>query len=141
MKNAKNIFTALFLLISISAFAKNDIPSVIAKINKPLTAYINAVTKGKITGLSEHLDPSVKNNISTNEKLITLNKSEFLSQIKHSENIEQNCTSSYEILETSANQAIIKIQLKYVNFIKNNIVTLNNTDKGWKITNISTSFE
>lgn len=141
MKNAKNLFAGLLLILSVSAFAKDDSPSVMGKIGTTLTAYINALNHGNIKGLNNYLDASVKCSISAHQRLISMNKSELMEYFQKAENIDQNCKTTYEILESSATQALVKVSQKYEIFTKKNILTLNNTEKGWKITNISTTFE
>ena len=43
-------------------------------------------------------------------------------------------------LESNANIAIVKVDMKYSDFTRSNYVTIANTGNGWKITNVYSTF-
>ena len=139
MKTLQTLTTALLIAFSSFAFADGPDASKL-KMDYALNAYINALSSGSIKGLAEVLDKDVKYTISRGEGIVTLNRSQILELFKSYENIEQNCTTTQSIIEAGDNQTIVKINMKYEAFSKVNFVTLNNTPKGWKITNISTTY-
>lgn len=141
MKTLKTLSAALLIVLSTSAFATADVsPASKAKMNYTLSTYIDAICKGKIKGIAQIFDPSMKYSISNGTKISTMSKSELVEHFKSFENIEQNCESKYEVVEATENHAIVKLSMQYDSFVKNNLITLNMTDKGWKITNISVDF-
>jgi DNA-binding TFAR19-related protein (PDSD5 family) len=64
----------------------------------------------------------------------------MLTEMKNSENVAQNCQTDYAIVEQNPSQAIVKVTLKYEAFSRINYVTMAQTNKGWKITNVSSVF-
>ncbi len=141
MKTLRNIAAALLVVLSASAFASDISPASKARMNVTLNTFIDAVCKGQIKGVTKILDSSVKYTVSNGNKITTMNKTDLLDYFRQIENIEQNCKASYDLLESNETQAIVKLKLKYAEFSKNNVLTMNYTDKGWIITNISVSFD
>ena len=65
----------------------------------------------------------------------------MLEFFKSNKNIEQICTTSTSIVESNNNVAIVKVSMKYDDFVRNNYVTIANTGNGWKITNVYSVFK
>jgi hypothetical protein len=64
----------------------------------------------------------------------------MLKSLEGIQNVEQNCTTEYSIVETTPTISVVKVTMKYEGFSKITYLNLANTSKGWKITSISTSF-
>lgn len=140
MKTLKSITAALLIVLSTSAFAKDDTKAEKLNINYALKTYIDAVTHGKIEGLSEVMDKDVKFTTTRGAQIISYNKNQMLESIKSLQNVEQNCTTDYSIVESTPTQSIVKVTMKYEGFSKINFLNMANTGKGWKIVSVSTSF-
>ncbi|HEX8577881.1 MAG TPA: nuclear transport factor 2 family protein [Flavobacterium sp.] len=140
MKAIKTLLAAALMVFSLNSFANEEPQSQKLKMDYALKTYIDAISLGKIKGLSEILDNDVKFTVTRGEKIVNYSKSEMLNSLKGSENISQNCTTDYSIIEQSATQAIVKVIMKYDAFSKVNYVTMSQTNKGWKITNVSSVF-
>ncbi len=141
MKALKFIIITFCITFSFNAFSKDDE----AKDQKytmsfAVQTYIDAVTQGKLKGLGEILDNDVKFTVNQGEKIVNLNRSEMLNSLKGSENIQQNCKTDYSIVEQNDNQSIVKVTMTYDVFTRINYVTIAHTNKGWKITNVSSVF-
>ena len=65
----------------------------------------------------------------------------MLDYFKSNKDIEQTCTTSTSIVESNANVTIVKVAMKYADFVRNNYVTIANTGNGWKITNVYSVFK
>jgi hypothetical protein len=140
MKTLKALLAATFMALSICTFAGEDPNSQNLSMDYALKTYINAFTSGKVKGFSEILDSDVKFTVARGQKIVSYSKSEMLNIMRNSENITQNCITDYSIVEQSATQAIVKVNMKYDSFSKVNYVTMAQTKKGWKITNVSSEF-
>ncbi|MGV3706541.1 MAG: nuclear transport factor 2 family protein [Arcticibacter sp.] len=140
MKTIKLLTTAFLFIISLSSFGKDENNTEKLKMDYAVKTYIEAVTHGKVKGLSDVLESDAKFTLTQGEKIIRFSRYETLSSLKNNEGIHQNCSSDYKIMEIDAAQAIVKVTLKYDTFSKVNFLSLANTKKGWKITNVSTSF-
>ena len=128
------------MIVSFSSFADELNSSNKLSIDFALKSYLDAVSEGKVKGFSDILDNDVKFTISRGEKIVNYSKSEMLTSLKSSEGIKQNCHTEFQILEKTLTQSIVKVTQKYDEFTRVNFVTFNNTPKGWKITNVSSSF-
>lgn len=127
-------------IISLSAFAEDETNSEKLKMNYTVKTYIDAVTHGKVKDLAEVLESDAKFTVTQGERIIKFSRYETLNWLKGSEGIHQNCSTDYKIIEMDASQAVVKISMKYDSFLKVNLLSLANTKKGWRITNVSTSF-
>ncbi len=140
MKTLKTITAALLIAFSFSSFASDGTAKEKLEMNYALKTYIAAVADGKIAALPEVLDNSVKFSSTRGEKIVSHNKSEMLNALKISENVKQNCSTSYNVVEATPSFSVVKVTMKYDNFSRVSYLNLANTGKGWKITSVSTSF-
>lgn len=140
MKTLKTITAALLITFSFSAFAADGTAKEKREMNYALKTYIEAITKGKIADLAEVLAKEVNFSYARGEKIVSHNKTEMLSALKVNENVNQNCATSYSVVEATPSFSVVKIVMKYDGFSKVSYLNLGNTGNGWKITSVSTSF-
>lgn len=140
MKALKTVIAVFVVAFSASAFANQEPESSKTSMDHAVKTYIDAIASGKVKGFAEILDNNVKFTITRGEKIISYSRSEMLSFLKNSENITQNCVTEHALVEQNALQAIIKVTMKYDTFLRVNYVTMAQTQKGWKITNVSSAF-
>jgi hypothetical protein len=142
MKNLKSIVLGLALLFICGAVKANPIPS-----NENLTAthaintYVDAITRGKLTGLNDVLDQTVKFSMLRGKKMLSFDKKEMMEFFKGDKNVEQICTTSTDVVESNADVKVVKVDMKYDGFTRSNYVTVANTGDGWKITNVYSVFK
>ncbi|MEJ6980234.1 nuclear transport factor 2 family protein [Pedobacter sp. P351] len=140
MKTLKILTAALVLAFTSSAFAAEEVKNEKLQMNYTIQTYIDAIAHGKIKDLSEILDKDVKHTVTTGEKVINYTRADILNSMQPRKNIEQNCSTTYQVLEINSPQAIIKVLMKYDTFTKITLVNIANTKNGWKITNITDSY-
>nr|WP_294948568.1 nuclear transport factor 2 family protein [uncultured Mucilaginibacter sp.] len=142
MKNLKSIILGLALLLVCGAVNANPIPT-----NENLTAthaintYVDAITRGKLGGLNDVLDQSVKFSMLRGKKVLSFDKKQMMEFFKGDKNVEQACTTSTDIVENSADVKVVKVDMKYDGFTRSNYVTVANTGDGWRITNVYSVFK
>jgi hypothetical protein len=141
MKTLQTLTAAVLIILSTSAFAIDETATEKLSINYALQTYLDALSYGKIKGLSEIMDKDAKLTMNDGKKIITFNKAEILKTLKYAENTSQNCDTQFEVIEQSASQTIVKVTLKYPDFYRVNFISLSSTSTGWKITNISSVFK
>lgn len=141
MKTLTTITAAVLIILSFGAFANDETSENRLKIDNTIKTYIDAMAHGKIEGLSKILDSEAKFTSNQTSRIVTHSRSEILSSVKSLKNVEQNCTTDYTILEHDAAQALIKVILKYDGFSKVSLINIANTAEGWKITNVSSSYQ
>ncbi len=140
MKTLKSLLATALIAISLSSFAGEDPKSQKLTMDYALQTYIEAITSGKVKAFAEILDSDVKFTVNRGKKIINYSRSEMLSMMKSTENISQNCVTEHSIVQQSTTQAIVKVTMKYDSFSRINYVTMAETNKGWKITNVSSEF-
>ncbi|WP_411273260.1 nuclear transport factor 2 family protein [Daejeonella sp.] len=140
MKTLKTITAALLIAISFSAFAADGTAKEKLEMNYALKVYIEAVTDGKIAPLPEVLDKNVKFTYTRGENIFSHGRTEVLNVLSSTENVKQNCITEFRIVESTPSASMVKVIMKYHGFVKVSYLNLANTTKGWKITNVSTSF-
>jgi hypothetical protein len=140
MKTLTSIAATLLMVVSFSSFANEEPAVQKLTMDYALKTYIDAMTSGKVKGFAEILDSDVKFTITHGEKIVNYNRAEMLGAMKGTENVVQNCSTDYTIVEQNNNQAIVKVIMKYDTFTRINFVTMAQTKKGWKITNVSSAF-
>ncbi|PRY53158.1 putative lumazine-binding protein [Arcticibacter pallidicorallinus] len=126
--------------ISVSAFAEDEKSSEKLRMDYTVKTYIDAVTLGKVSDLASVLESDAKFTLTQGERIVKFSRYETLNWMKSSEGVRQNCSTDFKIIEMDASQAVVKITMTYDTFLKVNLLSLANTKKGWKITNVSTSF-
>lgn len=143
MKTLLTIFT--FFTLTASAFAAKADGSKTSgeklSLKYAANAFIEAFIHGKSDGFAEILDNNVKLTTSRGNTTITYNKASIIQMLKDSKGVEQNCKTDYSVIESLPSQVILKVNMKYESFRKINYVTMTQTSKGWKVSNISSVFQ
>ncbi len=142
MKTLKSIFTALALVVICTA-AKADVKAEGDNLtrNYAINTYIDAMTRGKAAGLSDAVDQSAKFTLLRGKNVLSFTKAEMIESVKANKNTEQNCTTSTSVVESNSDLAVVKVDMKFDGFVRTNYVTVANTGKGWKITNVYSVFK
>lgn len=140
MKTLKSIMLGLALLLLCGAAKANNIDDRLTP-NYAINTFVDAMTRGKLAGLNEVLDKSVGFSMLRGKTVLSFTRSEMLDYFKSNKDIEQTCTTSTSIVESNANVTIVKVAMKYADFVRNNYVTIANTGNGWKITNVYSVFK
>ena len=106
-----------------------------------LDTYLNAVVHGKIAGIDNVIDDDATFYMERGENVNTLTKSQIISSLKVNENIEQDCQCTKTVLQNEDDISKVKIEMKYKDFTRTDVVTAERASKGWKITKVETSFK
>lgn len=140
MKTLKSIMLGLAMLAFCGAVKANTKDNGKLTPNYAVNTYVDAMTRGRISGLKDVLDNSVTFNTVRGKQVLSFSKKQMLDYFKSNGNTEQICTTSTSVVESNANIAIVKVDMKYADFTRSNYVTIANTGNGWKITNVYSVF-
>ncbi|MES2111068.1 MAG: nuclear transport factor 2 family protein [Bacteroidota bacterium] len=140
MKALKSIMLGLALLVVCGIAKANTIDEKVTP-NYAINTFVDAMTRGKLAGLDAVLDKSAEFNMLRGKKMLSFTKSEMLEFFQSNKNIEQACTTSTSIVESDNKVAIVKVSMKYDNFVRDNYVTIANNGSSWKITNVYSVFK
>jgi len=137
MKTLKNLTAAFLIILTASSFANEKSKSEKLLMDYTIKRYADALGHGQIKGISEIFDRNVKMTTTIHKKIVNYDKGDILLSLKYIQNVEQNCETTYTMIEKTQTQALAKVTLNYDSFSKVNYISLANTAKGWRITNIS----
>lgn len=143
MKTLKTIALGLLIAVTFNAAKaapKNDDNEKLS-VSYTVNTYVNAVTHGQLSGLDEMIDNNAKFTSLRGQQLLSFNKNEEIAFMKNTENVEQDCLTTSAVTESNADFTVVKVDMKYSNFTRTNYVTMANTIKGWKITNVYSVFK
>jgi hypothetical protein len=138
MKTLKSIMFGLVLLIASTAAKADKQNNAALTKNDVLDIYMNAIMHGKIENLDRALAPDVQYNMYRGEKTFKLNKDDILASFKASENVDQTCQCTTTKIEDNDKSMVIKLDMKYDNYVRTNIITIALNGHDWKITKIET---
>lgn len=141
MKTLKSIILGLSLLVICGVAKAKDANDEALTPNHAINTYIDAMTRGKLDGLNGVLDKTVEFSVLRGKTLISYNKKEMTDYLQTIKDIEQTCTTSTSVVESTDNVTIVKVDMKYSTFVRSNYVTLANTGNGWKVTNVYSTFK
>ena len=140
MKTLKSILLGLALLAVGTAVKANNTNDGTLTENHAINTYVDAMTRGKLQGLNDVLDQSAQFSMLRGKTVLSFSKKQMLDYMQANKNTEQTCTTSTSIVESNANIAVVKVDMKYDGFVRSNYVTIANTGNGWKITNVYSVF-
>ncbi|GAB3934555.1 nuclear transport factor 2 family protein [Mucilaginibacter myungsuensis] len=141
MKTLKTIALGLALLTTV--FTANAADKPIERLTKhyAINTYIDAMSRGRLQGFNEVLDPTATFSMLRGTQVCSYNKKDMLKFMKDNQNVEQACTVSTSEVESNDNITVVKVDMKFNGFIRSNYVTVANTGDGWKITNVHSVFK
>ncbi len=144
MKTLKTIAAALLIVVTFGAAKANTIYNNNddrMSINYSVNTYVNAISRGNVKELTNLLDDNLKYSIERGSKTMVFNKAQYVESLKADQGVEQDCLVTSTITDTTPDVTIVKVDLKYAEFTRTNYVTLTNSAKGWKVTNIYSTFK
>ncbi|MBW4888158.1 nuclear transport factor 2 family protein [Mucilaginibacter sp. HMF5004] len=144
MKTLKATILGLLIVMTFGAAKANSIYNNNddkMSVNYAVNVYVDAISRGHVKELAPLLDDNLKYSIEQGSKTVVFSKSEFLESLKADQNVEQNCLVTTTVNESTPDVAIVKVDMKYAGFTRTNFVTLTNSSKGWKVTNIYSKFK
>jgi len=141
MKTLRSILLGLSLLIIFSSAKANKPESAIFTTNHAINTYIDAITRGKLEGFVDVLDPSSKFSMLRGKQVLSFSKEDMVKYLQQNKDVEQMCTTSTSIVESNPDLTVVKVDLQYDNFVRSDYITIANTGNGWKITNVYSVFK
>jgi len=140
MKTLKSILLGLALMVVCGAVKANNSDDGKLTQTHAINTYVDAMTRGKLQGLSDVLDQCAQFSMLRGKTVLSFSKKQMLDYLQANKNTEQTCTTSTSIVESNANVAVVKVDMKFDGFVRSNYITIANTGNGWKITNVYSVF-
>ncbi len=138
-KTFTTIAAAFIIFVSFNAFAEgmaNPLKNVAS--TTVINTYLEATTLGSVA-LNNFLfaDDFEYRNTANGD---TFEKKEYSNFLKMHQGIKFDCKTSYEILDQSGQACIAKAIMVFEHFTRVDYITLNQTEGGWKVSKVVTSY-
>ncbi|MGE8379445.1 MAG: nuclear transport factor 2 family protein [Sphingobacterium sp.] len=105
-----------------------------------LDHYVAVTTEGESAGVEQLFAKDFNQKVqSANAK--TNSRDEVVKYLKKQKGEKLNCAVSTEILEESVDYMVAKVTLKFENFTKTDLVTLEREGSGWKVSKSINSYK
>jgi hypothetical protein len=148
MKAIVKIFAAAALIaVSTFAMAAEGPGAKATKANINLSTadfalehYVAVTTAGESAGVEQLFTEDFNQKIQASNAQNN-NRSEVVKSLKKQKGEKLNCRVSTDILEESADYMIAKVTLKFDNFTKTDLVTLERVDNDWKVSKSINSYK
>ena len=141
MKTFKAMMMGLALLLVCGISQAAPIGHGNATKDEVIDTYLNAVVHGKLDGVSNAIDDDAKFYTKRGDLVNTLTKSQILEAMQASANIEQQCQCTKSVLQDDNEKKVMKVDMKYGDYTRTDVITAEPAGKGWKITKVETSFK
>jgi len=148
MKTLVKTFAAAALIaVSTFAMAAEGPGSNSAKANVNLSTadfalehYVAVTTEGESAGVEQLFSEDFNQKIQASNAQSN-NRSEVVKSLKKQKGEKLNCTVSTDIIEESADYMVAKVTLKFENFTKTDLVTLERVGNDWKVSKSINSYK
>lgn len=140
MKTLKSILTAtamLFICVAVNASVK-PIADKATRVDV-VNIYIDAITHGNTQKLDNVLDENMEYDLKRGENTNSIKKDQFIAYVKGNTASSEAVTTNTTVLSEDDQTATIKVEFKYSDSIRTDVLTLNKTG-AWQITKIVSSF-
>jgi len=105
-----------------------------------LEHYVAVTTEGESAGVDQLFAEDFNQKIqATNAQ--NHSRNEVVKSLKKQKGEHLNCAVSTDILEESADYMVAKVTLKFENFIKTDLVTLERVGNDWKVSKLINSYK
>ncbi|WP_341832792.1 nuclear transport factor 2 family protein [Sphingobacterium thalpophilum] len=105
-----------------------------------LEHYVAVTTEGESAGVEQLFTEDFNQKIQASNAQNN-NRSEVVKSLKKQKGEKLNCTVSTDILEESADYMVAKVTLKFENFTKTDLVTLERVGNDWKVSKSINSYK
>jgi hypothetical protein len=148
MKTLVKTFAAAALIaVSTFAMAAEGPGAKIIKTNVNLSTadfalehYVAVTTEGESAGVEQLFTADFNQKIQASNAQSN-SRSEVVKSLKKQKGEKLNCTVSTDILEESADYMVAKVTLKFENFNKTDLVTLERVGNNWKVSKSINSYK
>lgn len=130
---------ALLLVCSISQAASTGHSG--STKDEVLDTYLNAIVHGKLSGVNDVIDDDAQFNMKRGDRVNNLTKAQIMDALKSNENIDQDCQCAKTVLQDDDAKKVLKVDMKYSDYTRTDVVTAEHVGSGWKITKVETSFK
>jgi hypothetical protein len=141
MKTLKAMMMGLALILVCGTSQATPIDHGNATKDQVIETYLNAIVHGKLDGVSDAIDDDAQFYTKRGDLVNTLSKSQILESMQANANIEQQCQCAKSVLQDDDEKKVIRVDMKYADYTRTDVITAEPAGKGWKIMKVETSFK
>jgi hypothetical protein len=141
MKTLKAMMMGMALLLICGASQAKSLISHNNSKDQVIDAYLNAVVHGKLAGIDDAIDNEAQFDMKRGNNVNTLTKAQIISALKANENVEQDCQCTKTVVRDDDDMKVMKVDMKYNDFTRTDLITAEHVGSEWKITKVETSFK
>ena len=141
MKTLKAMMMGMVSLLICGASQATSLISHDNSKDKAIDTYLNAVVHGKLAGIDDAIDNEAQFDMKRGNNVNTLTKAQIISALKANENVEQDCQCTKTVVRDDDDMKVMKVDMKYNDFTRTDVITTEHAGSGWKITKVETSFK
>ncbi len=134
------VFGLFFLLGNAKADKPKSKNHAVFTMQFSVNAFVDADARGICDGLTAIIADNAKFSMMCGDQMLCFNKKEIVKSMENLRNVQQNCTTNYNVVEIFDRYVLVKVEMKYPTFSRFNYTTLNQCSDGCKITNVSGIF-
>ncbi len=106
------LFSAFIIFSSFTATKAEGKPSNVAAVNNILEQYVATVSQGQANHLDQLFSDTFTQRINGSGKTSTFSKAQIIGLLKANKNIQQQCTTTYSIVDENNGCSIAKVEMK-----------------------------
>ncbi|MFD2970020.1 nuclear transport factor 2 family protein [Sphingobacterium bambusae] len=138
-KTVISIISAFIMIASFSAFA-TETSNPLKKFDSTsiISVYLESAALGNPT-LNKYIfteDFEYRNSANND----SFNKKQYMKFLKQSAGAKFDCKTSYEILDQTGSTCVAKTTMTFDHFVRVDYITLNQTQDGWKLSKVVTTY-
>jgi hypothetical protein len=141
MKTLKAMMMGLALLLVCGISQAAPIGHGNATKDQVIDTYLNAIVHGKLDGVSDVIDADAQFYMKRGERVNTLTKAQIMDGLTANANVEQDCQCTKSVLQDDDMKKVMKVDMKYADYTRTDVITAEPIGAGWKITRVETSFK
>ena len=139
-RNLLTITTVMMMVLSLSSFANEKTnPSLSGPSASIVADYLNASVLGHQNDIKEMLADNFEYFNTANKQKSS--KEEYVKFLNETNNSKYDCVYTYEVLDQTGKSAVAKATFKFDNFTRVDILSLQETAEGWKISEVITNYK
>jgi hypothetical protein len=141
MKTLKKMLMGMALLFAFGTAGAATASGLKPTKDAVFNVYLNAVVHGKLNGIDDAIDDDAEFNFIRGDNVNRISKQQIINSLKSVENIEQNCECTKTVVQDSDDVSMLKVEMKYADFSRIDVITAQRAGNGWKITKVDTSYK
>lgn len=103
--------------------------------------YLDAVVHGDLNGIDRAIDDNAHFYTQHGVRVLTSDKREIMDYLKTNANVDRNCNYNSTVLDQGDNFVVEKVEMKFNELTRTDVITAQRSDDGWKITKVETSYK